>query len=189
MKTKSIIVEVLSIVLGVLLALGVNEWNEDRIHAREAKEALTSIQSELARNQKILNKVHENNTGIINAMAQENSEGDGQFVPGLQIQDTAWQAMLATGLTEHIDYKLLSSLSAAYSFQEVYRSLSYQMIQNVMTTSALAAVINKDADIPDNLFLDNMELIVLTEGGLKAHYERALETLAQAGYSGAGDSS
>jgi hypothetical protein len=182
-RVRSLAVEVLSIVLGVLLALGVNEWNENRIHSKNADKALRDIHAELLLNQKVLNTVHENNSSIVKAIAEDSgNEEERQFVPGLQIQDTAWQTMLATGINEHIYYDVLHLLSATYAFQEVYRSISFQMIQNVMTTTALATAIREDAKLPDNLFLENMELVVLTEEGLAAHYERALNKLNEAGY-------
>ena len=53
-NNKSAIVEVLSIVLGVLLALGASEWNEDRIQQQRAAEALANIAIEIARNQKLI---------------------------------------------------------------------------------------------------------------------------------------
>ncbi len=182
--SKNAIVEVVSIFLGVLLALGVSEWNEDRIEAKHADEALRNITAELDQNRRVLESVHANNSDIVGKIrAGEDSDEEGQFVPGLQIQATAWQTMMAMGINENVSYDLLQSLSAAYGFQEVYLSLSYQMIQNFMTTSALANAIREEADLPDDLFLENMELVVLAEQGLAVQYADALEKLAEYGYS------
>jgi len=85
----------------------------------------------------------------------------------------------AARINEQVDYGTLSILSATYSFQAVYLSVSYQMIQNIMSTTALATAIRKDADLPNDLFLENMQLVVMTEEGLLTHYERALEKLAK----------
>jgi hypothetical protein len=178
-RGKPIIIEVLSIVMGVLLALGVNEWNEDRIDSRKADEALRDVHAELILNQKLLTTVHKNNSAIVKAIAEEVQGDEGQFVPGLQIQDTAWKTMQAAGVNEHVEYEMLSMLSATYSFQEVYRSISYQMIQNIMSTTALATAIRQDAELPDDLFLDNMELVVMSEQGLLSLYERALEKFTE----------
>jgi hypothetical protein len=184
-RFRTIVVEVGSIVIGVLVALGANEWNENRVHRERADEALINIASEIVSNQKLLRYVHENNSRIVNsALAEETSDEDNQFVPGLQIQGTAWKTMIATGVAEYIEYDVLHSISAVYSIQEIYRELSYQMVQNFMTTSALAAAINPEnsSDLPDDLFLANMQLVVLTERGLMTQYTTAISQLVKQGY-------
>jgi hypothetical protein len=182
---RTILVEVTSIVIGVLVALGANEWNENRVHRERANEAMLDIASEIVSNQKLLQHVHENNSRIVSATrAKETPDEENQFIPGLQIQDTAWKTMIATGVAEYVEYDVLRLISAAYSFQEIYRELSYQMIQNFMSTSALAAAINPESssDLPDDLYLENMELVVLTEEGLMAHYTAAISMLENKGY-------
>ena len=182
---RTILVEVVSIVIGVLVALGANEWNENRVHRERADEAMLDIASEIVSNQKLLQHVHENNSRIVSAtLSKETSDDDNQFIPGLQIQDTAWKTMIATGVAEHVEYDVLRLISAAYSFQDIYRELSYQMIQNFMSTSALAASLNPEnpSDLPDGLFLENMQLVVLTEEGLMTHYTAAIGMLENKGY-------
>jgi hypothetical protein len=184
-RFRTILVEVGSIVIGVLVALGANEWNENRVHRERADEALINIASEIVGNQKLLRYVHENNSRIVNStLAKEASDHEDQFVPGLQIQNTAWKTMIATGVAEYIEYDILHSISAVYSFQEIYRELSYQMVQNFMTTSALAAAINPEnsADLLDDVFLANMQLVVLTEQGLMTQYTTAISELVKKGY-------
>lgn len=182
---KSGVIEVLSIVLGVLVALGANEWNENRIHRARADEAVSNIARELVQNQKLLDTVHRINSNIVTSILSQNATTeDTQFTPGLQVQNTAWNTMIATGVAEHIEYKVLHSISAAYSFQQIYRELSYQMIQNFVSTSALATAIKGEgkAELPNDLFLENMQLVVLTEEGLMAHYTAALDELKERGY-------
>lgn len=184
-KGRGMILEVLSIVLGVLLALGVSEWNEDRVNRNKAELALQYIQAELQSNRELLAVVHQNNARIVAEITSGEVAADtnNQFVPGLQIQSTAWDAMIASGINEHVDYPLLSSLSAAYSFQEVYLSLSYQMIQNIMSATTLAAAIREDAELSDELFLENMQLVTLSEEALQQHYDTALASLLEQGVS------
>ena len=74
---KSLLLEVASIVLGVLLALAVNEWQQDREKAELAHTALTNIASELAANAAILESIHDNNVSTIDAVnAAAGSEED-----------------------------------------------------------------------------------------------------------------
>ena len=100
----AVLIEMLPIVLGVLLALGANEWNEQRIQENRANEALEKIALEIKQNQKFMQKLHENNSRIVDSIVDGVSGEDNQFVPGLQISDTAWDTMIATGVSEHIEY-------------------------------------------------------------------------------------
>lgn len=54
--------EVFSIVLGVLLALGVSEWQEERQRNERLQTGLANIASEPGSNLQILRISHENNT-------------------------------------------------------------------------------------------------------------------------------
>lgn len=184
---RSIFVEVGSIVLGVLLALGASEWNDNRIERERADIALQNIAAELQSNLEILKAIHSNNVGIITAIRkppESSTEPEGQFVPGLQIQQSAWDTMVAMGINDQIEYDTLRAISATYSFQNIYRSISFQMIENIMSVTSLAAAMNPERgkDLPDDLFIENFELVVLTETGLLTQYKKTIEKLAELGY-------
>lgn len=126
-----------------------------------------------------MQSLHENNSRIVDSIANGVTGEGNQFVPGLQIEDTAWNTMVATGVSEHIEYETLHIVSSVYSFQKIYSSLAYQLVQNIMYTTALAKALGQDENflLSDSLFLDNMQLIVLTETGLLANYAKAIEEL------------
>ena len=183
---KTLIIEVTSIVIGVLLALAANEWNEDRIHKQRVSEALGNIVGEIEQNQRLMAVIHGPNTRIVELLENEpGSQDDGdtenvqKFIPGLQIEDTAWKTLLATGVTEFMDYETLQQISSVYSVQEIYRTLGFQLIENMMNTASLAVVVGgKDAaDIPNNLYKDHMVLLVQTEQALVDMYDNVLEDL------------
>jgi hypothetical protein len=54
-------IEVLSIVVGVLAALAVSEWQDNRQNMQRTDAALRGVHSELANNLKILEIAHDNN--------------------------------------------------------------------------------------------------------------------------------
>ncbi len=88
---RTLLVEVFSIVIGALLALAVDQWNEQRNNRRNADEALINIKKELGTNINLLELIHKNNTTVYqNLVAEKSSDTDnGGIVPGLQLQDTA----------------------------------------------------------------------------------------------------
>src|SRR5579884_1125517 len=47
---EKLAVETFSVVLGIVLALAVNAWHDDRVHRQQACEALRAIRSELSTN-------------------------------------------------------------------------------------------------------------------------------------------
>ena len=102
---QKLAIEVFSIVLGVLLALGVNEFREQRMHHKEAESAMHNIKLEIQSNQEFLTSLHENNAALLEAISdEENSEeGEGNFIPGLQVDATAWKTLLSTGVSNYID--------------------------------------------------------------------------------------
>ena len=109
MKYKSIFVEVSSIVAGVLIALAVNEWNENRVKQARVAEALENIAQEIDRNKQLLAFIHDKNLAVIAGFEKdtEQAKGTQQYIPGLQLQNTAWETTLNTGVSEFIDYKTL----------------------------------------------------------------------------------
>jgi len=176
--------EVLSIVIGVLLALAVNEWNENRIQTGKADEAIQNIVHEIDSNIKLMVIVNKNNKAVIKllnneSLASSNEKNNQQFLPGLQIQDTAWKTLQSTGVSQHIKYSTLYMLSTVYSLQEIYKKLGYNLIQNVANHRILLSVKDKSVldSIDSKVFLTDMELIESVESALLSNYKKTLEQL------------
>ncbi len=184
-SVKSLIIEVLSIVLGVLLALGLSEWSEERQRHAQADIALTNILLELENNQAVLGAIHDNNTATIAAM-KEASPGDEQnlnFVPGLQLQETAWGAFLSTGLSNYADYDDVLALSQLYSIQDIYKQAGRQLVEASMHVSAYAVVQEKEIDDDQfqKQFLVYFEMSSAIEEQLLISYAEVVEGLSDLG--------
>ncbi len=98
-SAPALALEVFSIVLGVLLALAFSGWAEDREHQRLAESALLNISKEISSNFETLTLIHANNVQTVNAITtQSESDADQSrsIIPGIQLQETAWEAFLAT---------------------------------------------------------------------------------------------
>ena len=181
---RSAATEIISIVIGVLLALAVNEWNEDRIHKDRANEAIKNVILEINSNIKFMSAVNENNHAIIellnNKSAQVEDDSNNQFIPGLQIGDTAWKMLHSTGVSEFIDYPTLYEISAIYSLQDIYKTLGYQLIKSMSNSRALVLSISADKStaFDTELFASDMVLIEKIERGLLNQYPKTLEKLS-----------
>ena len=188
MSTKSLsslLLEVGSIVLGVLLALGVSEWQQEREKAEFAATALMNVANELEANQALLQQIHGNNAETIataTAAAEEESEEATealQFIPGVQVRSNAWEALLSSGAANHIGYELLLELSETYSLQSVYRQTGLQLVETSMNMAAMATV--NGTDIDNQQFLRQLNnyfnMMLLMEETLLTDYQTTLATL------------
>jgi hypothetical protein len=95
--------------------------------------------------------IHKINTATVKAIEAGPNDGDGQsenqqFIPGLQVQETAWNTLLCSGAGNCIDYSLLLELSETYSIQSIYRQTGMQLIESSMNMSAMATVNTGEID-------------------------------------------
>lgn len=182
---KTILIEVFSIVLGVMLALGVSEWQQEREYAQLADTALANVAWELKSNLEVLTRIHENNAETIELSATDTDDAsapseDRQFIPGVQVRSTAWDTLLSSGLANHIDYKLLLSLSEIYSSQGIYRQMGLQIMEASMSMASMATVNRTEVDneVFQEQFGSFFNMLLQMEEALLEGYEETLASLA-----------
>ena len=178
---SSLILEVFSIILGVLLALAVSEWQQARENEERAANALNNVKLELQDNSEVLARIHENNQQTIEtaqAAGSEDSENL-QFIPGVQVRATAWETLLATGVSSYIDYALLLSLSETYSMQAIYRETGMKLVDASMTMAAMATIEGEEIDneAMQQQFMTYFMMILTMEETLLDSYRSSLEGL------------
>lgn len=176
-----LLVEVFSIVLGVLLALGLSEWSQERQHHAQADIALANILLELNSNQTLLVVIHDNNAATIAAMkaASPGEEQNQNFIPGLQLQETAWEAFLSTGLSNYASYDDVLTLSQLYSIQDIYKRAGRQLVEATMQMSAYAVVQETEVDNDQfqKQFLIYFEMLSAIEEQLLLSYDEVMTDL------------
>jgi len=176
--------EVFSIVLGVLLALAVSEWQEDRNNRERVGAALGHVRSELQDNLALLEAIHPGNLAVVEGIRGDTAGDDSlQFIPGVQIADSAWRTLGTTGLTSYVDYELLLELSRLYAIVDVYRRTGYSFLDANMTLAATATAMQQGA--PDNEafsrnFLSAFELLTQVEEALMELHRKGLADLEAA---------
>lgn len=181
----SLLLEVFSIVLAVLLALAVSEWQQDKEHDEIAQTALQNMLNELQSNSEILTEIHNINIATIAAATAEDeaegSDADRQFIPGVQVSATAWQAFLSSGASNYIDYDLLLTLSKAYSQQSVYVQLGMKLVDASLDIAALNVANNSSTDQArfQSEFMAFFEMTLALETALLQTYEQAQTAIEQ----------
>ena len=177
--------EILSIVIGVLAALAVSEWQENRHNQERTQSALLNVSTELETNLEILEAVHRNNVNIVDQFAETSGavEQDAQFLPALQIAESAWQTLGATGLTGYVDFDLIVTLSETYSLIDVYRRTGYSLVDANLSMLATATATGRsmkeidDSDLFAKNFASYFRLIVDVESALIDSHQEALAAL------------
>ncbi len=108
--------------------------------------------------------------------AESDEEDERNYIPGLQLRNTAWDALLSTGMSNYVSYDKILVLSEMYAIQDVYKQTGTQLIEATMTISAYAAVLEKDVDNsqPGKQFGTYFEMLSGIEGQLLLAYESAL---------------
>jgi hypothetical protein len=122
------------IVVSILVALGLDEWRENRQNAEVIRHALSTFLNEVEQNQARIEDSAPFNEGLRNVMQSHYLEDDiesvDDFVSMLEsyspavLQSTAWETALATGSLAKMDYNLVAAMSLTYSLQGRYQQAS-----------------------------------------------------------------
>ncbi len=181
-SAPALALEVFSIVLGVLLALGLSEWADDRENHRLAKSALLNISKEISSNLETLTLIHENNVQTVNAItaqSESNADESQRFIPGIQLQETAWEAFLATGMSGYVNYDTILELSKMYAIQRVYKQTGMQMTESAMNATAYATALGTTVDERhfQEQFIGYFQLLTQIEVQLLDSYMDALDRI------------
>ena len=126
------LVESFFVVTSILLALGGDQWSENRQFAELANQSLGIFEREIRLNQSRLEDAAPFHMGIRDLLGQAMDEPDAtldlrSIMEGIELPvmlNTAWETALATGALTHMDVSTVSALSLTYSMQERFMTAS-----------------------------------------------------------------
>ena len=118
------------IVLSILVALGLDEWRQNREDEESVQLALSNFVREIQQNQAGVEDSAPFNQGLRSVLRNRYQTDDigsvddfvnmvESFAPAV-LQSTAWETALATGSLAKMEYDLVSALSLTYSLQNRY---------------------------------------------------------------------
>lgn len=174
------------IVFSILLALWMNDWEQDREKERLAGLSLLNFLKEVQRNESWLEDVAPFHLGMATAMKQQAEAGairtpeDLFNMVGLEgvrppdLLDTAWQTAIATGALTHMDYETVSALSLTYTQQARFREDVRNGLPEALRTGNV-----RHEDVPSAVHSVNVFLQELTrnEQQLQAVYAQAASVI------------
>ena len=158
---KEFLIHMLTVVLGILIALGLDgmaEWFHHRALVHEARQ---NIAAELRKNQTILNgaipeirKREEDLNHIIEVMAQleknPNAFKHGQMSYGVDYHDlytTAWQTASVSGAVTYMKYDELNRYTDVYLTQQAFTNLQEQALNGMIQIGSLIQVTMGENDM------------------------------------------
>ena len=136
------LVESVLVVGSILLALAVDEWNEDREFEDLASRSLVNFEREIQQNRLRVEDVTLFHGGLRDVLA--NMDASGGAVPTTTIRNimegfqpallvsTAWETAVATGALGYMDYDVVAGLSLTYNMQERLVTLNQSGLNDLL---------------------------------------------------------
>jgi len=136
------------IVVSILVALGLDEWRENREAEEIVQHALTNFLIEIRQNKARIDDAAPFNLGLRQVLNGHYLEGDvesvDEFVNMVEIyspaglQSAAWETALATGSLAKMDYNLVTALSLTYSLQSRYQFTTHSGMSDLTSPQNLS---------------------------------------------------
>jgi hypothetical protein len=171
------------VVMSILLALGVREWQDSRVTQQLINRSLESFERELTQNKNRIEALYPYHVGLQSILAelQVESHPDSErelrnVLNGFQsavLLTTAWDTALATGALSDMDYELVYALSLTYSLQDRFRTLYNSGLIDLLNSNTTSETAPTLAYAASRYVND----ITTAEGDLLAAYQEALEQL------------
>ncbi len=136
------LVESVLVVGSILLALALDEWNEDREFEDLASRSLVNFEREIQQNRLRVEDVTLFHAGLRDVLA--NMDASRGAVPTTTIRNimegfqpallvsTAWETAVATGALGYMDYDVVAGLSLTYNMQERLVTLNQSGLNDLL---------------------------------------------------------
>ena len=181
-----VVFESLLIVVSILLALTLDEWQDDLEIQELVDRSVQSFEQEVRQNKMRVEDVAPYHIGLQEILTRLD-EGEGvkslmeyrNIMEGFQatlLLRTAWDTSVATGALSRMDYELVAALSQTYDAQNRFNEL-YSIGRNAILTSARLNVENLDLSIYNAIRF--MSEVTAAEAHLEAVYEVTLDLIQE----------
>jgi hypothetical protein len=175
-----VIFESALITVSILLALGLDEWRENRESEATIRQAMSNFLSEIRQNKARVDDAAPFNQGLHDVVDQRYKHGDirtmTDFISIMDsyspvvLQSTAWETALATGSLAKMDYGLVSALSLTYGLQSRYEQTNRGGVSRLTSPQVLS---NDTLDLAIYNSLQYLEDVTRMETELAVVYSEA----------------
>ena len=175
-----VIFESALITVSILLALGLDQWRENRETEATIRQAMSNFLSEIRQNKARVDDAAPFNQGLHDVVDQRYKNGDirtmSDFISIMDsyspvtLQSTAWETALATGSLANMDYGLVTALSLTYGLQSRYEQTNRGAISRLTSPQILS---NDTSDLAIYNSLQYLEDVTSMETELAVVYSEA----------------
>lgn len=180
------IVESALIVISILLALALDEWQEDLEIQELIDRSIVNFQNELAQNKSRIDDIGVYHMGVLQVLQRrafapdsESLEEFRNIMEALQpivLTSSAWETAVATGALGRMDYELVSALTLTYNtqlrFDDDYRSMLRLLLSPVNLNEENLPITTYNA----RRFVTD---VTSAESELSVYYDQTLELIRQ----------
>ncbi len=190
----ALLVEIVSIVFAVLLALVVNEWRENRHLAQQVERSVDGLRLEIESNLQKVREAHAYQAQTLELMRstlyseeEDAHEPDyealitqlyeregGMWCPA-QTVDSAWKTAETTGILRHMDYQRVLLLAHVYDSQARYQA----EVRGISEAQTLVAFLDTSPARFAGGFYQGVNTVWWQEKSLLDAYEGALQQLSK----------
>jgi len=136
---KYAIGEIILVVIGILLAVQINNWNENRKTQNTVNTTITLLKDEINTNLKSINSVTEYHIMVrdtidklekprsTNELPKTMSFWEGMRAP--RLQNAAFQTTIQSGVSKEFNPQLLKALNKLYAYQDSYNEYTASSLQ------------------------------------------------------------
>jgi hypothetical protein len=176
-KIPGLLVEALSVVFAVLVALGVDEWREDKANLELAGRALAGLTAEIENNLVELDSTRDENVSMLAQLDAALAEGGPQSFSMefeyTQLSQAAWQTSQVTQAVHFVDYEAVQRIARLYDLQELF-------IENQRALVDLIGGVMGGTDPADVIYMlrGRLAVVMELEAGLAEAYREVLAELS-----------
>lgn len=178
------LIESVLIVMSILLALGLDQMQEDQEKQELIDRSLHNFANELSRNRATIEDVSLYHRGVWQVLDNRNNNQVGSSVVEFRnIMDAmqavvltrgAWETAVATGALGRMDFELVSALSLTYDAQSRFNDMYNSTLQSLLTPSNLS---EQNIEITAHNAARFVADVTTRESELSAYYSQTLELL------------
>jgi hypothetical protein len=164
-------VEAVLVVLSVLFALAVDNWNRNRVSENLADQALRNLKREVQANRQEVEASRSRNQALLDTLRSE-APPRGISLRTADIQNNAWEAAQATGAISDMDFSVVAIASRIEEKQAEYRNLK-------RTVSEMILRGNFGGDVDEERVPKGLRILVSGLYGLEADLIKLYDTFSQ----------
>jgi hypothetical protein len=180
------IVESALIVISILLALALDEWQEDLEIQELIDRSIVNFQNELTQNKSRIEDIGVYHRGVLQVLQRRTFVSDSEsleefrnIMEALQpivLTSSAWETAVATGALGRMDYELVSALTLTYNtqvrFDDDYRSTLRLLLSPINLNKENLPITTYNA----GRFVTD---VTSAESELSVYYAQTLELISQ----------